>query len=201
MDCKNIHTYIFRYCWYGAKMCLGCSDKVNHIWYDNNDHIIWYTVVNSFWMIMWYDKQWSYMWHTIAKLILDDHVIVFGPRWVIPHQVWVWSQHCMGIHLPQCCTSGKRNISLCHISTKVSYVIQDKIIIPIIYKQFCCKIHIMCRIKWLISSTHTHARIHTHAHMHTQQSIITSNILLICWSSHRLQWLLYSIYTPICSVK
>ena len=39
----------------------------------------------------------------VAVLVLNDHVVVLRPSTVVPHNVLVGPQHCMGIHLFQGC--------------------------------------------------------------------------------------------------
>ena len=39
----------------------------------------------------------------VAVLVLNDHVVVLRPSTVVPHNVLVGPQHCMGIHLLQGC--------------------------------------------------------------------------------------------------
>lgn len=37
----------------------------------------------------------------VAVLVLDEHVVVLGPRRVVAHHVGVLAQHGMSVHLPQ----------------------------------------------------------------------------------------------------
>ena len=44
----------------------------------------------------------------VAVFVLNDHVVVLCPSTVVPHNVLVGPQHCMGIHLLQGCRPVRR---------------------------------------------------------------------------------------------